>query len=240
MSKEIPDFINKKFYIREFIDYYNKLYKTDNVVNIPDFISSNVSKDIRDEIENYDSWVYSILPNDINDGSVKFADKISIEDISRCQYHLEQKDFCYRFKRTSINHPQECMCICCRLTETIKCRKITDLICKIIGVNSILLTNRAACFLSNYSKDDFLSMHTDGKKGDISVTFSFTDDWEPSYGGILHLCDNKQNIYRSIVPKLGSLNIMRLSPSMGIPHFVSCVNVNKNRYTLTTWYKIIE
>ena len=129
------------------------------------------------------------------------------------------------------------MCVSCRLTDTITSFPVIDYLCKIIDCKNLV---PGEIFLSNYGKDDFLSVHSDLKKGDISVTFSLTYDWYPAYGGILHFCDDYQNIYKSIVPNLGSLNIFKLDKENGLKHFVSSVNVNKNRYTLTAWYSIVS
>ena len=95
-------------------------------------------------------------------------------------------------------------------------------------------------FLSNYKKNDFLSLHHDINKGDIAVTISLSYDWDPVYGGILHFCDDEKNIYKSVVPKLGNINIFKLDPNKGIDHFVSPVNVDKNRYTLVAWYYLVN
>jgi Rps23 Pro-64 3,4-dihydroxylase Tpa1-like proline 4-hydroxylase len=123
------------------------------------------------------------------------------------------------------------------LEATISSFHVTDLLSKIVGCRYLIPRE---IFISNYGKDDFLSIHHDIKKGDIAVTFSLAYDWNPVYGGILHFCDKDNNIYKSVVPTLGSVNIFKLDPENGIDHFVSCVNVNKNRYTLTAWYDVIN
>jgi Rps23 Pro-64 3,4-dihydroxylase Tpa1-like proline 4-hydroxylase len=92
-------------------------------------------------------------------------------------------------------------------------------------------------FLSKYEKDDFLSVHHDIQKGDISVTCSLTEDWDVSWGGLLHFC-NEEGVYKTISPKMGTLNVFKLDPENGLDHFVSMVNVNKPRYTFTAWYTI--
>jgi Rps23 Pro-64 3,4-dihydroxylase Tpa1-like proline 4-hydroxylase len=112
-----------------------------------------------------------------------------------------------------------------------------DLIAKIVGCKHLIPQE---IFLSNYGKDDFLSIHHDLNKGDIAVTFSFSYDWHPTYGGILHFCDDNNNIYKSIVPVLGSVNIFKVDKEKGITHFVSQVNVNKNRYSLVAWYTLVD
>ena len=135
------------------------------------------------------------------------------------------------------NHYKTCCCISCRLNDTIRSFPITDLLCKIIGCKNLI---PGEMFISNYGKDDFLNVHHDIKKGDISITFSLNDNWDCTYGGILHFCDKERNIYKSISPNPGSVNIFKINTEKGIDHFVSQVIVNKNRYTLTSWYNIIN
>uniref|UniRef100_A0A6C0IFR5 Uncharacterized protein n=1 Tax=viral metagenome TaxID=1070528 RepID=A0A6C0IFR5_9ZZZZ len=235
-KKAIPDFINK-YYIKnkEVIKMYNKIYNEENIITIPKFISLSVLKDIREDIENYKWWHHAMIP-DNNIWKVKYEKKISDKNIEECNKNLIQKNFTYRFMR-SLNHYETCSCVSCKMIETVKCFHVTDLLCQIIGCKNI---RPGEIFFSNYGKDDFLSIHHDKNKGDIAVTFSLSYDWHPTYGGILHFCDEYKNIYKSVVPTLGSVNIFKLDPNKGIDHFVSCVNVDKNRYTLTAWYYIIN
>jgi hypothetical protein len=236
MEKIIPNFTNDNMFDKISLKQFNETYKTTNIVTIPEFISSKVLQEIKNEIENYQWWSYAILP-DNNIWTVKYDSKISPENINECSHNLDIKNFCYRFRRSINNHWDTCVCISCRLNETVKSDEVTNLLCKIVGVNKLTI---GESFLSNYSKDDFLSLHHDIKKGDIAVTFSLTYNWHPTFGGILHFCDENKNIYKSVVPSLGSVNIFKLDPNNGIDHFVSCVNVDKHRYTYTVWYNIIS
>ena len=236
LKKTIPYFIDSIYKDKEVIKNYQKIYNETNIVVIPNFISENILQNIRHEIENYPWWSYSMIPNN-NNWTVKYDTNISNENITECAENLEGKRFSYRFRRTQGEHYETCYCVSCKLTDTISSFPVTDLLCKIVGCRNL---RPGEIFLSNYSKDDFLSIHHDKKKGDISVTFSLTYDWNPVYGGLLHFCDEMHNIYKSVVPTLGSLTIFKLDPTNGIDHFVSCVNVNKNRYTLTAWYYIIN
>ena len=231
----IPNFINEQTTSDELLTSYNKIYNETSIVTIPKFISTTVLKEIQHEIENYKWWTYAIIPNN-NEWKVKYDNNINQQNINECDYQLENKKFSYRFKRSINDHFETCPCISCKLRDTISSLEATDIICKIVGCKNITPNE---IFLSNYGKDDFLSLHHDIKKGDIAVTFSLTYDWHPTYGGILHFCDESHNIYKSVVPTLGSLNIFKLDPNNGLDHFVSTVNVNKNRYTLTAWYNVV-
>lgn len=235
-KRRIPHFINQYINNPEQIQVYKKMYLETGMVTIPNFISSSILSDIKSEIENYPWWIYAIFPdNTLN--QPRYEKEITENSIELCSNMLEMQTFTYRFRRSFIDHFSDCVCITCRLYDTIKSFQVTEYLCKIINCNNLEMNE---LFLSNYSKDDFLTIHGDIKKGDISITFSLTYDWNPVYGGILHFCDKYKNIYKSIVPTLGSANIFKLPKEDGLDHFVSTVNVNKNRYTLTTWFTIIN
>lgn len=216
------------------IEKYKKDYKETGIVVIPSFISDDMLKGIAYELENYEWWVYSIRPyNNIHETA--FLNEFPTDSYYECLNNLENNTFCYRFKRSYGVHYTTCRCISCRLEEYAKSEYVMDSICKIIDRPNIVPNE---IFISNYGKDDFLSIHHDIGKGDISATFSLTEDWNPSWGGVLHFCDESKNIYKSISPQLGSLNLFRLDAEFGLDHFVSAVAVNRNRYTLTAWYTI--
>lgn len=231
----IPDFANK--ISDELVHQYSQKFKEEKIISIPNFVSEKVLREIQNDIENYKYWSYVTIPNN-NVWEPAYNNYISYETINECQRNLEAKNFSYRFQSSSAHQYDTCTCIVCALKQTITGFPVSDFLCKIIGCQNI---RRGEIFLSKYGKDDFLSLHTDTNKGDISVTFSLTyDDWHPCFGGILHFCDEEQNIYKSIVPKLGSLTIFDLNKKQGKKHFVSTVAVDKNRYTLTAWYFLID
>jgi Rps23 Pro-64 3,4-dihydroxylase Tpa1-like proline 4-hydroxylase len=237
---------NKKFFIPNFVneeinfEKYSIMYHQDNkIVSIPNFVSSSVLESIRNEIETFVFSKYSIVPNN-NDGETKiyniYDDNLK-ERFDECDFHLLCKNFTYRFKRTFSNHHFSCSCIHCRLQCTIANSSFTDAVCKIVGCKKL---SQGEFFLSCYSKNDFLTMHHDIGKGDIAVTIYFTYDWDPNYGGVLHFCDEEKNIYKSITPMLGSLNVFHVKEEPHKDHFVSQVVVDKKRIALSTWYTIIE
>jgi Rps23 Pro-64 3,4-dihydroxylase Tpa1-like proline 4-hydroxylase len=216
------------------IEKYKTDYKETGIVVIPSFISDDILKGITYELDNYEWWVYSIRPYNNIDETV-FLNKFPTDSYNECLNHHENNVFCYRFKRSYGIHYTTCICISCRLEEFAKSEYVMDTICKIIDCPTIVPNE---IFISNYGKDDFLSIHHDIGKGDISATFSLTEDWNPSWGGVLHFCDESKNIYKSVSPQFGSLNLFRLDTEFGLDHFVSTVSVNRNRYTLTAWYTI--
>ena len=237
MKKSFPNFIDKNIIDnKDNIIKYNKIYNEKSIITIPSFISANILDEIKKDIENYKWWSYAILSKNTNYKPI-YSEKISIENIEDCNNTLLSNNFAYRFKRCFGNHYKTCVCISCKMRDTVSSFHVTDFLCKIVGCRNMI---PGEIFLSNYGKDDFLSIHHDINKGDISVTFSLTYDWNPTYGGILHFLDDNKNIHNSIIPELGSVNIFKLDPKKGLNHFVSMVNVDKNRYTLTAWYKIIK
>jgi len=230
MKKTIPDFITN--ISDELLYQYSQKYKEEKIINIPNFISEKVLTYIRKDIENYKWWSYATMPNN-NIWQAEYNEFLTSERNNECQRNYEDNNFCYRYQACRGNHYETCYCISCKLKDTISSFPVTDILCKIVGCRNL---RPGEIFLTKYGKDDFLSLHEDKKKGDIAVTFSLSYGWYPCYGGILHFCDNENNIYKSIVPNLGSLTIFDLDNQKGKKHFVSSVNVAKNRYTLTAWY----
>jgi hypothetical protein len=233
LKNTIPNFVNKDMITLPNITKYNKIYNDESIVTIPDFISGEALGSVKTHIENYKWWSYATKPK----WTVQYSQDLSNETIEECENAYINKLFTYRFKRCLGNHYKTCVCVSCKLNATVKSFPFTDILCKIVGCRNL---KPREVFLSNYGKNDFLTLHNDINKGDIAVTISLSYDWDPIYGGILHFCDDKQNIYKSVVPKLGNINIFKLDTDHGIDHFVSRVNVDKNRYTLVAWYSYID
>lgn len=233
-KKTIPQFVNPS--ILNDLEKYKQIYKETGIITIPSFVCFELLNTIEKEIKQYKWWVYAIRPfNHIHEPKYLNIETMDPSSSAECLNHLENKNFCYRFKRSCGIHYNTCICISCKLEDTLKSFLVTDVLCKIIDCRNLVSKE---IFISNYGKDDYLSLHHDINKGDISVTISFTNDWHPTWGGILHFCDKSKNIYKSINPSSGSINIFKLDPNNGLDHFVSSVCVNKNRYTLTAWYVI--
>jgi len=236
LKNTIPNFVNKDMITLPNIIKYNKIYNEENIVTIPNFISDDVLCSVKTDIETYKWWSYATRSTN-GKRTVQYSQDISAQMIAECEQAHVNKLFTYRFQRCIGKHYDTCRCVSCKLNDTVKSFPFTDILCRIIGCRNL---KPGEVFLSRYGKNDFLSLHHDKNKGDISVTISFTYDWDPVYGGILHFCDDDKNIYKSIVPKLGNINIFKLDLNKGIDHFVSTVNVDKNRYTMVAWYWYID
>ena len=213
-------------------DKYIHEYKTTGIVSIPSFISSDKLPELVQKVNAFSWWSYSTRTNEM----VNYDNTLQLDSKRKeeCAQYLEGKRFCYRFKRSYGTHFNTCVCAFCTLEHTFKSFQVTDCLCKLIGCRNLIPNEM---FLSKYEKDDFLSVHHDIQKGDISVTCSLTNEWDVSWGGLLHFC-NEEGIYKTISPRIGTLNVFKLDPENGLDHFVSMVNVQQPRYTFTAWYSI--
>ena len=179
-NKQINNFINNSIDL----EYYNKIYLNSNRVVIKNLINYNKAKTINKMFENYEKkwWTYAIVPNkndwkplyiNINDPSLN-------EHFINCDKCLENKLFTYRFKRQIGTHYNTCKCITCLLNNTLSSQQFIEILEKISGLKALVCNE---INISYYSKDDFISIHSDQNKGDFAITLSFTDDWHPTYGG---------------------------------------------------------
>jgi len=239
-KKTYTNFINTNVINNETVVKYNKLLKEDKIINIPNAILSNFLNLARPLLENYNFWEYSIKYSTSNGPiSIKDVNNPEIhEHFKKCKSDYESCLFSYRFKRSKIeSHNKDCDCFACNITDTLKSFTYTDLLSKIVGCKSLI---PGEIFLSKYEEGDFLNMHHDKNKGDVAVTVCFTYDWDPTYGGVLHFTDNDNNIFKSVVPKAGDINIFLLEPGKGLNHFVSTISANKNRFMISSWYTIVR
>ena len=217
---------------KENIEKYKKQLREEKVVNIPSALSKEILDMAKPLLETYPYWRYSIKNSNKGNDYYKLDDPEIINEFRKCKSDYESLIFSYRFKKaTRAWHYASCYCIVCKITETIKDIKFTNTLSKIAGFNLI----PGEIFMSNYGEGDFLNMQENKGKGDIAVTISFTYNWDPRYGGILHFTDKNNHIYKSLIPGEGDINIFLLGEKE-LNYFVSPVTVNKNRYTICSWY----
>lgn len=217
------------------IEYKNE-YLKDNKISIKNFIDDKIAKEINNNFKEYDSsrWKYAIL-TDKTKWKPKYLsinDKLLEKYLKNCDNCNIDKQFTYRFKRQIEAHNELCECITCKIYDVLKDSIFIKILEKITGLQN-LKDNEIN--ITNYSKNDFLSIHHDANKGDIAITLSFTDEWHPTYGGLLHFCDDDYNITKTVVPSLGALSIFKITENK-THHFVSHINVDKNRYVISAWY----
>jgi hypothetical protein len=238
-KKAFEIFTNSFLDTKETIEQYNKKLREEKIINIPNAILNEVLRTVKPLLKEYKYWIYSIknssteTPKDfynLNNPDIS-------EQLKKCKSDYESLIFSYRFKKAvQTAHYDTCRCIVCKITHTIKSFPFIDTLSKIVGSN----LTPGEIFMSNYGENDFLNMHHDKAKGDIAVTISFTYDWNPTFGGILHFTDENNNIYKSVVPREGDINIFLLEPGKGLNHFVSPVTANKNRYMISAWFSRIH
>ena len=89
----------------------------------------------------------------------------------------------------------------------------------------------------SYRVGDFLSLHTDDVKDKrLSFVFYLSPQWEPDFGGILHLTDSAGNVLE-VSPEHNSLIIFDVTAKT--EHFISPVKAgagDKARLTISGWF----
>lgn len=89
----------------------------------------------------------------------------------------------------------------------------------------------------SYSVGDFLSLHTDDVKDKrLSFVFYLSPQWEPGFGGTLHLIDPDGNVLQ-ISPEHNNLLIFDVTART--EHFISPVEASagdKARMTISGWF----
>ena len=120
-------------------------------MTIPNFVSEKVLRDIKPELENYEWWLYATTPHN-GESEVNYAKHLSEDAIESCKNAYINKQFTYRFRRSSDDHYDSCNCVSCRLCETCKSSSFKDTLCNIVGCENL---TPGELFISNYGKDDF-------------------------------------------------------------------------------------
>lgn len=149
-------------------------------------------------------------------------------------------DFAYHFHRTINDHSDKCYCTECEIREFFVSNEMLDFLCEATGKH---ITKESGHFTSWYKKGDFLSCHHDEGNGSIAVILDFAKNWNPVFGGNLHLLEEDWvETKKVIVPKLNNLKIFDIPENRnGVPHFVSTVVANdipqRKRIAFGGWYK---
>lgn len=216
---------------------------TERIITVSNFLTPETEQLIRELIPHYkpEWWNRSFIPIKTDEGykwtpkHYPCTDELCVKRYQDVKARFDIGEFAYSYHRSG-NHYATCKCFSCTLTKIFnsdECKKsLSNLIGKPIeGFNEM--------FASKYSQGDFLSMHHDNKKGDYTFVLNLTDDWNPNFGGLTHFWDeSKREIYKTAVPKFGSLTIFKLDESVQMDHFVSMVLVPRNRYAFTGWIRV--
>ena len=152
--------------------------------------------------------------------------------------HYNKGNFAYRFKRTLDDHYENCYCIQCKFKEYFLKDEIKDKLANIVGCNKIKFEET---FCSRYDNGDYLSIHHDKGNGDYAFIFQLTENWNPTFGGLLHFYDSeKKEIYKTINPKFNSLTIFKIKNVPITDHFVSTNTSSSSRHAFTGWFSIVD
>lgn len=233
--ESIKKYIN---FINDTIDFktYRNEFKKNDIVCIKNFINVDLRYELNKELEQYNYYEHAFCPNNGKWEPIHLdkntEDGILKERYEECIECRNKGLFSYSFKRQIGEHYDTCMCVSCKLYNTLKDTEIINRLEEITGICN-LRPNEV--FLSKYTKGDFLTTHHDKDKGKIAVVFSLTEKWNPNFGGTLHFVNDDDEIYKSITPKYGNVCIFNLQNGIK-NHFVSEVNVNKSRYMISAWY----
>ena len=89
---------------------------------------------------------------------------------------------------------------------------------------------------TRYLPGHFLTQHNDENLEEgrmYAYILGFTKDWNPDWGGLLHILDEDNNIVKTMIPEYNSLSIFKVPKN----HFVSLVSptAQKERIAITGW-----
>lgn len=236
-------------------EIYNKRieFEINKIIHIKDFFNQETTN----KIENF---FYNVMPDDWWSSTFRFeydAEKIGTNVIPNGESFGEMnlssnnekinlykkmalesfhnKKFSYFFNRTYENHWNTCVCLLCHLIPFMKSKQFITKISEITGYE---LTQITEIFASKYESGNFLSTHNDNVKGKLGLTIYFTKNWNPEYGGILHILsrDNKE-IIRSYNPQFNYAVLFDIEDQKGVPHFISRIipDIQEKRFAITCW-----
>ena len=89
---------------------------------------------------------------------------------------------------------------------------------------------------TRYLPGHFLKQHSDEniEEGRLyAYVMGFSKDWNPDWGGLLHILDDKGQIIKTLIPKYNTLSIFKVPQN----HFVSYVTpyAESERLAITGW-----
>lgn len=217
------------------------------IFTVDDFLSIDFINKAKKELLNIseDWWYISLNPTDERYEKENFRNFVGIlnnpDFLEKNLFnlnHYNKGNFAYRFKRTLDNHYENCYCIQCKFKEYFLKDEIKDKLANIVGCNKIKFEET---FFSRYDNGDYLSIHHDKGNGDYAFIFQLTENWNPTFGGLLNFYDSeKKEIYKTINPKFNSLTIFKIKNVPITDHFVSMNTSSSNRYAFTGWFSIVD
>ncbi len=120
-----------------------------------------------------------------------------------------------------------------RVLEWLNTKETLDFFRRLTQQKNIVKTTAQA---TRYLPGHFLTQHNDEniEEGRLyAYVLGLSKDWNPDWGGILNILDDKGNIVKSIAPKYNSLSLFKVPQN----HFVSYVTpfAKRERLSITGW-----
>lgn len=108
-----------------------------------------------------------------------------------------------------------------------------DYMRRLTGVEPL---NRLYAQATMYASGSFLRLHDDQVSSEIrrvAYVLNLTRDWRADWGGLLHFCDEQNNVVDTFVPHFNSLSLFMVPQN----HYVSYVApfAPLQRYAITGW-----
>ena len=137
--------------------------------------------------------------------------------------------FAYHFDRTVECNCGECdICI---LDDNLNSKGVRSLLHRVTGLD---LKQTNTTFASRYTAGHFLTPHTDQDRGVLGIVYYINTEWNPSWGGLLHILDEESKIEQTVSPHFNSMGLFTLPKA----HFVSQLASYAKwpRYNYVAWY----
>ena len=221
-------------------------FNKDGFVIIPDYFELKYAQKIRKYVsqdipeENWYEAFAPVLDEDLEIADDAYADRLlPINNTTLAQRKARAAfarntagngTFAYNFDRTTSCSPS-CGCTLCELKEVYDSVEVVHML---NTITSLDLGKTNTTFASRYSANHFLSSHTDVDRGVLGVVYYININWNPTWGGLLHIQDENQKLEEVICPEFNSIGLFTLPKA----HFVSQVaNYSKwSRYNHVAWY----
>jgi hypothetical protein len=152
---------------------------------------------------------------------------------------IMQPPLSYRFHRTFDHEeaiPMRCSCNVCFFRDMLN--GDSPFLDRAGIISDRALTSTYG-FFSRYSAGSYLAPHNDKDNGELAFVLNLTRDWNPMWGGCLHLLEKDwARIKRTIPPVHNEMVVFEVKEARH-PHFVSHVapGVTRDRYAFSGWLR---
>jgi Rps23 Pro-64 3,4-dihydroxylase Tpa1-like proline 4-hydroxylase len=219
--------------------------KSGEIFSAKNFLFEKTAKRLAKQLKEIDKtwWGVAIYPTTDNKlYNVRYSDTLyQQEEFKKIHsYALERFNkglFSYMFKRSG-KHYDTCSCAMCSLRKMFDSVEVKNALSQIVGET---VTELNETFCSKYETGDYLSIHHDKNKGDYAFVYQLTEDWNPSYGGLLNFYDSTtKEVYETVNPIFNSLTIFKIKDVVITDHFVSENVSSHTRFAFTGWFSVAK